>query len=192
MIAHLHGQLYECTPTLAVVECGGVGYGLAISLHTYEAIVGEKTVFLYTEKVIGEKTETLYGFSSREERDMFRLLISVSGVGPSMARMVLSALRVSELVQVISAGDVRRLKSVKGIGEKSAQRIILDLKEKVAGWREGLHLSQAKQNSTTEEALAALAALGFSRAVAEKALLKVPDYSSLPLEALIKETLKNL
>ncbi|MCS6979232.1 MAG: Holliday junction branch migration protein RuvA [Flavobacteriales bacterium] len=192
MIAHLRGQLHECTPTFAVVECGGVGYGVAISLHTYEAIAGEKTVLLYTEKIIGEKSETLYGFSSREERDMFRLLISVSGVGPATARMVLSALRVSELVHVISTGDVRRLKSVKGVGEKSAQRIILDLKEKVAGWSEGLNISKGFQNSTTEEALAALSALGFSRTVAEKALLKVPDYASLPLEALIKEILKNL
>lgn len=191
MITHLRGMLMECAPTHAVVECAGVGYFVTITLSTFEAIQNLKDVLLYTEHMLSDKGEGLYGFHTREEREMFRRLISVSGIGPGTARVILSALSVPELIQAISAGDVRRLKAIKGVGEKSAQRIIVDLKDAVSQWESGA-LPVGGHHAAAEEALAALAALGFSRAVAEKALAKVKNPQELALEALIKETLKNI
>jgi Holliday junction DNA helicase RuvA len=191
MITHLRGTLVECTPTHAVVECGGVGYFVTITLSTFEAIQNLKEVLLYTEHLLSDKGEGLYGFHTREEREMFRRLISVSGIGPSTARVILSALSVSELVQAISTGDVRRLKAIKGVGEKSAQRLIVDLKDVVSQWDSAI-VVPGTHHAAVEEALAALAALGFSRSVAEKALSKVKNPQELALETLIKETLKNI
>lgn len=191
MITHLRGALVECTPTHAVVECGGVGYFVTITLSTYEVIQNLKEVLLFTEHLLSDKGEGLYGFYTREEREMFRRLISVSGIGPGTARVILSALSVPELVQAISSGDVRRLKSIKGVGEKSAQRLIVDLKDTVSQWDSGV-LVTGGRSAAIEEALAALAALGFSRSVAEKALSKIKNPQEFALEALIKETLKNI
>lgn len=191
MITHLRGTLSECNPAYVVVDCGGVGYYVSITLTTYEAIKGLKEVLLYTEHLIREDDESLVGFFTREERDMFRLLLTVPGIGAATARMILSAMSHRELAQVIATGDVRRLKSVKGVGEKSAQRIIVDLKDKVTS----LSLPAPEvlgDRGYQQEALAALATLGISRSAAEKAMARVPDASDLPLELLIKETLKNL
>lgn len=191
MITHLRGTLVECTPTHAVVECAGVGYFVTITLATFEAIQNLKEVLLFTEHILNDKGEGLYGFHTREERDMFHRLIGVSGIGPGTARVILSALSVPELVQAISSGDVRRLKAIKGVGEKSAQRIIVDLKEVVSQWDSAVAIPGGR-HTAVEEALAALAALGFSRSVAEKALARVKNPQELALEALIKETLKNI
>lgn len=191
MITHLRGTLVECTPTHAVVECAGVGYFVTITLYTFEAIQNLKEVFLFTEHMLSDKGEGLYGFHTREEREMFRRLIGVSGIGPGTARVILSALSVPELAQAISTGDVRRLKAIKGVGEKSAQRIIVDLKDAISQW-DSTVIMPGGRHAAIEEALAALAALGFSRSVAEKALARVKNPQELALEALIKETLKNI
>lgn len=191
MITHLRGTLSECNPAYVVIDCGGVGYYVSITLTTYEAIKGQKEVLLYTEHLVREDDESLFGFFTREERDMFRLLLTVSGIGAATARMILSSMSHRELTQAIASGDVRRLKSVKGVGEKSAQRIIVDLKDKVTSFSLPVPGVQV-DGRHHEEALAALATLGFSRSAAEKAMARVPDASTLPLELLIKETLKYL
>ncbi|MCS6980804.1 MAG: Holliday junction branch migration protein RuvA [Flavobacteriales bacterium] len=191
MITHLRGTLSECNPAYVVVDCGGVGYYVSITLTTYEAIKGLKEVLLYTEHLVREDNESLFGFFTREERDMFRLLLTVAGIGAATARMILSAMSHRELTQAIASGDVRKLKSVKGVGEKSAQRIIVDLKDKVSSLSLP-ELGVPADRGLQEEALAALATLGFSRSAAEKAMARVPDASKLSLEMLIKETLKNL
>jgi len=190
MITHLRGLLIEATPTHLIVECGGVGYFLHTTLYTFEAIRGQNEILVYTEHLVREDDEILYGFQSREEREMFRLLISVSGIGATTARMILSAISFKELTTIIASGDVRRLKSVKGIGEKSAQRILLDLKDKVGSLWSTSEALKGFQSSVEAEALAALSALGFSRSVAEKALSRIKVEPDWQVERIIKETLK--
>ena len=198
MIEYLKGELAESTPTMAVVDCNGIGYGVNISLNTYSAIQGKKTVKLYIYEGIREDAYVLYGFSTKQERELFLLLISVSGIGGNTARMILSALSPSELCNVISSGNDKLLKTVKGIGLKTAQRIIVDLKDKIAG----VDINQASGEvlfpSTThsevhEEAVAALTMLGFPQAPSQKvvsAILK--EEPALPVEKVIKLALKRL
>lgn len=196
MITHLNGKLIEKTPTYVVVECAGVGYLLHISLNTYGLIKDQEQCKVLTHLAVREDAHTLYGFFEAEERELFRLLISVSGVGANTARMILSGLTPSELRHVIASGDDGALKRIKGIGAKSAQRIIIDLKDKV--YKEipenSIKNLLVKDNTLKTEALTALLTLGFDKkrveTILDKMLLKQPEQDTV--EALIKEALRIL
>lgn len=193
MITQLEGNIAEKTPTYAVIDCMGVGYQVHISLNTFSKIPTTGKCKLYTLLIIREDAHLLYGFADKHERQLFELLTSVSGVGASTARMILSSLNPSELEQVIASGNVRALKSIKGIGEKSAQRIIVDLKDKIT--KETVHVDTVMPflNPLRDEALAALLALGFQKQAAEKAIDKtLKTVSTTSVEELIKLSLKNL
>lgn len=198
MIEYIKGELTEITPALAVVECNGVGYGINVSLNTYSAIQNKKEVKLYIYEAIREDAYVLYGFATKQERELFLLLISVSGIGGNTARMILSALSPSELCNVISSGNEKLLKTVKGIGLKTAQRIIVELKDKIVstGIDAAAPVSTAVtslQTEVYEEAVAALTMLGFAPAPSQKvvaALLK--EEPDAPVEKVIKLALKRL
>lgn len=194
MIAHVNGKLVEKNPAYAIIECGGVGYYLNISLHTYSKIGSEENCRLFTHLVVREDAHILYGFSGTSERQLFRHLISVSGVGPNTALLVLSSLQPAEAQRAIIEGDVRLLQSVKGIGAKSAQRIILDLKDKLP--QDGLNLenfSTSGSNTVRDEALSALVALGFDKTTSGKIIRNVMSSGEdLSVEEIIKSALKKL
>lgn len=197
MITHIEGLLQEKTPTYAVIDCNGVGYLLNISLNTFSKMgeVGKK-VKLLSHLSIKEDAHTLFGFFDEQERSLYRLLISVSGVGPSTARMILSSLSPDETKIAISSGDVAAIRAVKGIGEKGAQRIIVDLRDKITK-EEQLNPTffVNPNNRIKEEALSALVMLGFAKNMAEKGLEKVMKQTQteeLTVEQVIKLTLKNL
>lgn len=193
MIAQIKGRLVEKTPTYVVIDCGGVGYEINISLNTFSALDNEELCFLYTHFIVREDAQLLYGFKEKSERELFRLLISVSGVGASTAMMILSSLSPKETQQAILGGDVNTLKSVKGIGAKSAERIIIDLRDKIAKVEGAESISISSNNTIKEEALSALIMLGFAKNPAEKALTKIMSLGEdLSVEELIKRTLKNL
>ena len=194
MIAYVSGRLTEKYPTHVVVECNGIGYHLNISLHTYSNLPESEAVKLYTHLAIREDAHVLYGFSSDEERVMFRHLISVSGVGASTARAILSGMSPTEVQQAIAGGDVETFKRVKGIGAKSAQRIIVDLKDKLD--KEGLILIDnfaGSGNRIRNEALSALSTLGFDRKSAQKVVDELMKKlgENVTVEELVKEALKN-
>jgi holliday junction DNA helicase RuvA len=172
MISHINGKLVEKTPTYVVIDCNGVGYKLNISLQTYSSIQTENCKLL-THLAVKEDSHTLYGFFTSEERDLFRQLISVSGVGPSTARMILSTYSAEEIVNYIIIADVTALQNVKGIGGKTAQRIIIDLKDKVGKGKETSDLLFTQDNTIKEEALSALLALGFTKKIAYKKMEQV-------------------
>ena len=172
MISHINGKLVEKTPTYVVIDCNGVGYKLNISLQTYSAIQTENCKLL-THLAVKEDSHTLYGFCTSEERDLFRKLISVSGVGTSTARMILSTYSAEEIVHYIITADVASIQHVKGIGGKTAQRIIIDLKDKVGKGKETSDLLFTQDNTIKEEALSALLALGFTKKVAYKKMEEV-------------------
>lgn len=192
MIDHLKGKLDRVTPTHAVVDCQGVGYLVHISLNTYAKIKDQPQVHVFTHQVIREDAHLLYGFADEHEREVFRLLISVSGVGSATARMILSALSAPDTEKAILSGDIATLKRVKGIGAKSAERIIIDLKDKIG--KGATPAFQIPTHSKTFEAVMALQALGFNRAAIDKAILKVKESSpdGMPVEDLIKQALKHL
>jgi Holliday junction DNA helicase RuvA len=199
MIEYVKGSLMELTPTDAVVETSaGVAYSLAITLPTYTSLEGSlaahDTVKLLCHEVIREDAWLLYGFLSERERTLFRLLIGVSGVGASTARIMLSSLPVAELEKVIIAGDSRRLKSVKGIGAKTAERVIIDLKDKVhPGDDATLSPLPAMNTDTFEEALAALVMLGFAKPASQKVLKKLFEATpDLKVEDAIRQSLAQL
>lgn len=201
MIEYIKGELTELTPAMAVVECSGVGYGISISLNTYSAIQGKKEVKLFIYEAIREDAHILYGFSNKQERELFLLLISVSGIGGNTARMILSALTPSELCNVISSGNDKLLKTVKGIGLKTAQRIIVDLKDKIGligietgPLSAGSSTSAAIQYSEVyEEAVAALTMLGFAQAPSQKVVSSIlKEAPDTPVEKVIKMALKML
>ena len=172
MISHINGKLVEKTPTYVVIDCNGVGYKLNISLQTYSSIQTENCKLL-THLAVKEDSHTLYGFCTSEERNLFRQLISVSGVGPSTARMILSTYSAEEIVNYIITADVSAIQNVKGIGGKTAQRIIIDLKDKVGKGKETSDLLFTQDNTIKEEALSALLALGFTKKVAYKKMEEV-------------------
>lgn len=193
MITHLRGKLVEKNPTYAIVECNGVGYFLHISLNTFSLLKDEENIFIYTDLLVKEDSHTLFGFAERAEREVFRLLISVSGVGASTARTMLSSLSPSEVRDAIANGDVPTIQSIKGIGAKTAQRVILDLKDKILKVYDIGEVSQQSNNTNKEEALSALEVLGFTRKQSEKVVDKVVSQdASLSVENIIKLALKNL
>ena len=192
MITHVKGRLVEKNPAFVVIDCNGIGYLLRISLHTYSQIGESESCRLYTYLSIKEDAHTLFGFAEREERELFRHFISVSGVGPNTAQMILSSLSPADAQQAILAENVSLLKSVKGIGGKTAQRIILDLKDKLAKQGIVVDLSMAQHNTTREEALSALTMLGFSKNAIEKVIDKELQEGALDVEELVKRVLKKM
>jgi holliday junction DNA helicase RuvA len=193
MIAQINGKLVEKTPTYVVIDCNGVGYELKISLNTFSQIGESERCMLYTHFVVREDAQLLYGFKETSERELFRLLISVSGVGSATAMMILSSLSPNETKGAILTGDVNTLKSVKGIGAKSAERIIIDLRDKIGKIDGAATISLSTNNTIKEEALSALVMLGFGKNPAEKVLNKIlSEGEELTVEELIKRTLKKL
>lgn len=193
MIEYISGRVTELTPASAILECGGIGYFLNISLTTYSALTLNEPAKLFVYEAIREDAHILYGFLSRRERELFLLLISVSGVGPNTARMILSSLSVPEVEQIIISENVNILKSVKGIGGKTAQRIIVDLKDKIKPGDNTLHISTPQNHEVQEEALAALVMLGFPQAASAKVIQKLLKESPvMKVEAIIKAALKML
>ena len=198
MIEYVRGELVELTPALAVIDCNGVGYAANISLNTYAAIQGKKACKLYIHEAIREDAHVLFGFADKQERELFLLLISVSGIGGNTARMILSALSPSELVNVISNENANLLKSVKGIGLKTAQRIIVELKDKlktgtVAASAGISSLSSPANAQIQDEAVSALTMLGFPQAASQKVVLAIlKEEPDAQVEKVIKLALKRL
>ena len=197
MIEYIKGDIAEITPAMAVIDCNGVGYGINISLNTYSAIQNQTRTKLYIYEAIREDAYVLYGFSTKQERELFLLLISVSGIGGNTARMILSALSPSELCGVISSGNDKLLKTVKGIGLKTAHRIIVDLKDKIAS--SGMEtvnsemFASAANSEIHDEAVAALTMLGFAQAASQKVVAAIlKEEPSAPVEKVIKLALKRL
>ena len=197
MIEYIKGALTDLTPALAVVEAAGVGYALNISLSTYTKIQGQKDVKLY----VHEDSFTLYGFASKQERALYRLLISVSGIGANTARMMLSSLTPTELCNAIANGDDKLIKGVKGIGLKTAQRVILDLKDKIVstGIADELHVSESHSagpqvnTAVKDEAVSALTMLGFSPAPSAKVVVEIlTEHPDMQVEMVVKEALKKI
>jgi len=193
MITHIKGRLIEKTPTYVVIDCHGIGYKLNISLQTYSNIK-EEDCSLFTHLSVKEDSHTLYGFSDEDERTLFRNLISVSGVGPSTAQVVLSTFTPKETCQYIISADVAALQSVKGIGGKTAQRIIIDLKDKLGKGITTADIPLYQNNDLRSEALSALVALGFSKKVAEQKVDNTLRESSedISVEALVKSALSGM
>jgi Holliday junction DNA helicase RuvA len=193
MIAHIQGRLVEKTPTDVVIDCNGVGYHLHISLHTFSLIPNSENVKLFTYLQIKEDAHTLFGFVEKSEREIFKLLLSVSGIGASIARTMLSSMEPKQILQAIASGDVHTIQSIKGIGAKTAQRVILDLKEKVLKVYDLDEVSMSLNNTNKDEALSALEVLGFNKKLAEKVVDKiVKDNPDATVESVIKQALKNL
>lgn len=193
MIAHLQGKLVEKTPTDVVIDCGGVGYHVNISLHTYSLLPNTENIRLFTHLQIKEDAHTLFGFVEKSERELFKLLLSVSGIGAGIARTMLSSLDPKQIIQALATGDVGTIQSIKGIGGKTAQRAILDLKDKVLKVYHLDEVSTMVNNTNKDEALSALEVLGFNKKLAEKAVDKiVRDTPDATVETIIKQALKNL
>ncbi|MCX6186926.1 MAG: Holliday junction branch migration protein RuvA [Bacteroidetes bacterium] len=194
MIAHIEGKLTYKSPAYVVIDCGGVGYSLQISLNTYDKIGNGEKCKLLTHLAIKEDSHTLYGFADEDERKLFLHLISVSGVGTNTARVILSSMKPNDVINAISAGDWALLKSVKGIGPKTAQRLVIDLQDKLKNFAtDAAGLGFGTRSAAVDEAVSAMLALGFSKNDAEKAILKLkqqnPEYT---VEQLVKNALKIL
>jgi Holliday junction DNA helicase RuvA len=193
MIAYLKGDFVHKTPAVVHVDVNGVGYEVQISLHTYSKIQNLEKGILYTHQVIREDAHILYGFHEVAEKEMFQLLIGVSGIGSSTARIMLSYMKPEELSRAIVQSDVRTLEGIKGIGKKTAERLVLELRDKLTKHPIEINISPMKNNTLQQDALNALTALGINRLAAEQALNKVlsaqPD---LPVEELVKKTLRIL
>ncbi|EGV42665.1 Holliday junction branch migration protein RuvA [Bizionia argentinensis JUB59] len=193
MITHIQGRLVEKKPTDVVIDCNGVGYHLNISLHTFSQIPDSENLKLYTHLQVKEDSHTLFGFSTLAEREIFRLLISVSGIGSSIARTMLSSLTPVQVREGIALGDVALIQSVKGIGAKTAQRVILDLKDKILKVYDIDENSTTQSNTNKDEALSALEVLGFSKKQSERVVDKfLTQEPQADVETIIKQALKNL
>jgi len=193
MITQIRGRLVEKSPTEVVIDCNGVGYFLNISLHTFSLLPSDENITLYTHLQVKEDSHTLFGFSDKSEREIFRLLLSVSGIGASTARTMLSSLDPTQVRDAIASGDVATIQGIKGIGAKTAQRVILDLKDKILKVYDIDEVSLKSNNTTKEEALSALEVLGYSRRQSGKVVERILSQdSSLSVEGIIKSALKNL
>jgi holliday junction DNA helicase RuvA len=193
MITHLQGKLVEKNPTDVVIDCNGVGYLVNISLHTYSLLPTTENIRLFTFLQVKEDAHTLYGFVEKQERELFKLLLSVSGIGANIARTMLSSLAPTQIIQAIASNDVVTIQGIKGIGTKTAQRVILDLKDKVLKVYSLDDVSSAPYNTNKDEALSALEVLGFNRKNAEKVMDKIiKEAPNASVEDLIKQALKNL
>ncbi|MDA9215608.1 Holliday junction branch migration protein RuvA [Flavobacteriaceae bacterium] len=193
MITQLQGRLVEKSPTDVVIDCHGVGYFVNISLHTFAQLPTSENVKLFTHLQVREDAHILYGFSSIVEREIFRLLISVSGVGASTARTMLSSLSPTQVTEAIASSDVATIQSVKGIGAKTAQRVLLDLKDKILKVYGLDDVSMVSSNTNKNEALSALDTLGFTRKQAEKVCdAVIKEYPQATIEEIIKQALKKL
>ncbi len=193
MIAHLQGKLVEKTPTEVIIDCGGVGYQINISLHTFSLLPTTENIKLFTYLQIKEDAHTLFGFVEKSERELFKLLISVSGIGASIARTMLSSLDPKQIIHALAAGDIATIQGIKGIGAKTAQRAILDLRDKVLKVYDLDEVSISQSNTNKDEALSALEVLGFNKKLAEKSVDKiVASQPDATVESIIKQALKNL
>lgn len=191
MITHLNGKLAEKNPTNIVVECNGVGYFVNISLNTFSGLGSNEAIRIYTKLIVREDAHVLYGFATTEERTMFEHLISVSGIGPNTAMIMLSSLVPEEIAHAIQVEDVRTIQSIKGIGAKTAQRVIIDLKDKMLKMNFSTENIVVQNNTNRFDALTALVSLGFDKKSAEKAIDKVTQDDD-SVEKIIKEALKIL
>lgn len=193
MYDFIKGKLAELNPAYAVVEAGGVGYVINVSLNTFAALEGKSDVMVYLHQVVREDAHLLYGFATVSERELFRHLISVSGVGANTARVILSSLSADEIAQAIMQGDVNTLKQIKGIGLKTAQRIVIDLKDKLGKSALEQDIFASSNNTVKQEALSALVMLGFTKSLAEKTIEQLfKKNPSHTVESLIKDALKGL
>lgn len=193
MIDYIKGDIVELSPAHAVLEAGGIGYHINIALSTYSELNGKNNTKLYVYEAIREDAHVLFGFLTKEERSLFLLLISVSGVGANTARMILSSIMANELQNAIITGNVSILKSIKGIGAKTAERIIVDLKDKVSKVEFSAQGIPAANTAISEEAVAALVMLGFTQAMAQKAVKKVMESDpQQKIEQIVKQALKLL
>ena len=194
MIAFVRGNFIVRNPALVVVDVNGVGYECHISLNTYSAIDNKESGQLFTYLHLYENGQTLYGFAEQSEKDLFIQLISVSGVGAATARMMLSGMRPEEIIRAIVQGNARQLESVKGIGKKTAERLVLELKDKLSKQANEIIISSTVNNRVEADALNALISLGIARQVAEQAIKKALSATPeiLPLEELLKRALKNV
>ena len=193
MITHLKGKLVEKNPTDVIIECNGVGYFLNVSLYTFSKIPDTENLKLFTHLLVREDSHTLYGFAEKMEREIFLLLLSVSGIGASIARTMLSSMTPEQVRDAIASGDVAAIQSVKGIGAKTAQRVIIDLKDKILKIYDIDEVSGSKDNTNKDEALSALEVLGFNLKQSEKVIDRiVKEEPDLSVEEIIKKALKNL
>lgn len=194
MISYIKGKLVEKSPTEVVIEANGIGYAINISLHTFSSIPEQETIKLYTFLNIKEDAHTLYGFIDKSEKELFKLLISVSGIGPGTARTMLSSIAPDVIIQAIANGDATTIQSAKGVGIKTAQRVIIDLKDKISKIYTIEYQNEVMSSTTNRnEALDALEVLGFIRKSAEKVIDKIcKDDPQATVETLIKKALKNL
>ena len=199
MIEYITGELVELTPALATIEAAGVGYGLNISLTTYSALQGKKEARLYVYEAIREDAYVLYGFYNKKEREMFLQLITVSGVGANTARMMLSSMSVAELCSAISTDNAKLIQSIKGIGKMTAQRIIVDLKDKIVTMGivdeipVGGQMTASVDNAVKDEAVSALTMLGFAPAPTQKVVMQIlQQQPTLPVEQVVKLALKQI
>jgi Holliday junction DNA helicase RuvA len=193
MITQIKGRLVEKTPTYVVIDCSGVGYLLHISLNTFSSLPDSEAITLFSHLTVKEDSHTLYGFINKTEREIFRLLISVSGVGPSIARTMLSSMSSEEIQQAIASENIPLIQSVKGIGAKTAQRVIIDLKDKILKTFDMDAISLAPSNTNKEEALSALEVLGFNKKQSDKVLNAIlKEHADASVEVLIKKALKSL
>ena len=193
MITHIEGKLAEKTPTHVIIDCNVVGYFVNISLHTFSQIPNQEAIKIFTHLQVKEDSHTLYGFISSSEREIFRLLISVSGIGANTARTMLSSLTQKQIREGIAVGDVVLIQSVKGIGLKTAQRVIIDLKDKILKTYDIDETSLTQNNTNKDEALSALEVLGFMKKQSERIVDKIVTSSpEASAESIIKEALKNL
>lgn len=197
MIDYIKGELTELTPALAVIEAAGVGYALNVSLNTYSAIQGKKEVKLYVHEAIREDAHELFGFIHKKEREMFQQLITVQGIGANTARMMLSSLSVAELCNCISTGNERMIKSIKGIGPKTAQRVIVELRDKIVSLGitgeipAGGRIQEPVNSQVKDEAMGALTMLGFAPAPTQKVVVQLlTEHPDAPVEEIVKMALK--